>query len=128
MARGDNLFRQWELLKVLQNNRFGQTVDDLASDVENLPGVGEEPAPKVQPATYSEMPTDLANLAENPSPLHSVVARWGSLPDHIRQSIATLCAGSPATTADTAVAPRFIYSFSVRSPTAGKQVARPSMN
>lgn len=34
MARGDNLFRQWELLKVLQNNRFGQTVDDLASRLE----------------------------------------------------------------------------------------------
>jgi hypothetical protein len=54
---------------------------DLASDVESLPAIGEEPAPEVQPATHSDVATDLANLASN----------WGSLPDHIRQTIATLC-------------------------------------
>jgi hypothetical protein len=54
---------------------------DLASDVESLPGMGDGSAPKAQPATHSEVPTDLANLASN----------WGSLPDHIRQTIATLC-------------------------------------
>jgi hypothetical protein len=53
---------------------------DLASDVESLPAMGDGPAPKVQPATHSEVPNDLAALAGN----------WHSLPDHIRKSIATL--------------------------------------
>jgi hypothetical protein len=53
---------------------------DLASDVESLPGMGNEPKPKAQSATRSEVPTDLAALAEN----------WASLPSHIRQTISTL--------------------------------------
>ncbi|MFP4053629.1 MAG: helix-turn-helix transcriptional regulator [Phycisphaerae bacterium] len=34
MARGDNLFRQWELIRVLQNNRFGVSTDELAQRLE----------------------------------------------------------------------------------------------
>ncbi len=34
MARGDNLFRQWELIKVLQGHRFGVSIDELASRLE----------------------------------------------------------------------------------------------
>nr|MBC8875064.1 HTH domain-containing protein [Planctomycetota bacterium] len=30
MARGEPLFRQWQLLKTLQANRFGLSADDLA--------------------------------------------------------------------------------------------------
>lgn len=56
---------------------------DLASDVESLPGMGEEPAPKVQSATHSEVLTDWASLAEN----------WNSLPEHVRQTIVTIAGG-----------------------------------
>jgi cell wall-associated NlpC family hydrolase len=34
MARGDNLFRQWELLKVLQANRSGLSIEALAERLE----------------------------------------------------------------------------------------------
>lgn len=34
MSRGDSLFRQWELLKTLQANRFGTTVAELAQRLE----------------------------------------------------------------------------------------------
>ena len=34
MARGDNLFRQWELIKVLQAHRFGVSTEELASRLE----------------------------------------------------------------------------------------------
>ncbi|MGC9455546.1 MAG: helix-turn-helix transcriptional regulator [Phycisphaerae bacterium] len=34
MARGDTLFRQWELIKVLQANRFGLSTEELASRLE----------------------------------------------------------------------------------------------
>jgi hypothetical protein len=61
---------------------------DLASDVESLPLVIGGPQKKAKPA----VPADLASLAGNPSPLHSVVASWDSLPDHVRQAIATLAA------------------------------------
>lgn len=34
MARGDNLFRQWELIKVLQAHRFGVSTEDLCARLE----------------------------------------------------------------------------------------------
>jgi predicted DNA-binding transcriptional regulator YafY len=34
MARGDSLFRQWELMKILQANRFGVCMDELCSRLE----------------------------------------------------------------------------------------------
>lgn len=34
MARGDNLFRQWELIKVLQASRFGVSTDEIANRLE----------------------------------------------------------------------------------------------
>lgn len=34
MARGDNLLRQWELIKTLQANRFGISTEELASRLE----------------------------------------------------------------------------------------------
>lgn len=34
MARGDGLFRQWELLKVLQAHRFGVSMDELCARLE----------------------------------------------------------------------------------------------
>jgi len=34
MARGDNLFRQWELISALQNHRFGVCTDELAQRLE----------------------------------------------------------------------------------------------
>jgi hypothetical protein len=51
-------------------------MDDLASDVESLPPVLGGPQKTAQPA----VPDDLAALAGN----------WQSLPDHVRQAIATL--------------------------------------
>ena len=51
-------------------------MDDLATDVENLPSVFDGKRKKAQPA----VPTDLEKLAGN----------WDSLPDHVRQAIATL--------------------------------------
>ena len=51
-------------------------MDDLATDVESLPPVLGGPQKKAEPA----VPADLASLASN----------WDSLPDHVRQAIATL--------------------------------------
>jgi predicted DNA-binding transcriptional regulator YafY len=34
LARGDNLFRQWELIKVLQAHRFGVSTEELAARLE----------------------------------------------------------------------------------------------
>ena len=34
MARGEPLFRQWQLLKTLQANRFGLATEDLAERLE----------------------------------------------------------------------------------------------
>lgn len=34
MARGDGLFRQWELIKILQAHRFGVSVDEIAERLE----------------------------------------------------------------------------------------------
>lgn len=67
---------------------------DLESDVESLPAMGDGRTPNAQinldtPSCGalsqadegSRIPADLASLAKN----------WASLPDHIRQAIATLC-------------------------------------
>ncbi|MFO7858046.1 MAG: tyrosine-type recombinase/integrase [Ectothiorhodospiraceae bacterium] len=61
-------------------------MEDLACDVENLPalmsGGSEEPAAAATPTRDSvlHMPDELASLAGN----------WDSMPDHVRQGIATL--------------------------------------
>ena len=34
MARGDSLFRQWELIKVLQAHRFGVSTEEIAARLE----------------------------------------------------------------------------------------------
>ncbi len=34
MARGDNLFRQWELIKILQAHRFGVSAEEIAARLE----------------------------------------------------------------------------------------------
>jgi len=34
MARGESLFRQWELIKALQANRFGLSTEELAARLE----------------------------------------------------------------------------------------------
>lgn len=34
MARGDGLFRQWELIKVLQAHRYGVSTEELAARLE----------------------------------------------------------------------------------------------
>jgi hypothetical protein len=49
----------------------------VASDVESLPPVLGGPQKKAQTA----VPADLASLAST----------WDSLPDHVRQALATLC-------------------------------------
>lgn len=60
-------------------------MDDLATDVESLPAMGDslaapKPAPEPQPSATPEVPADLANLLGN----------WDSLPEHVRHAIATL--------------------------------------
>lgn len=76
-------------------------MDDLATDVESLPPVLGGPQKKAKPA----VPTDLANLLGNPSPLRSVVANWASLPEHVRAAIATLAGGVSGTASGSAVIP-----------------------
>jgi hypothetical protein len=56
---------------------------DLASDVESLPGMGDGPAVKAEPERLTNLPADLTHVAMN----------WASLPEHIRQTIETLCSG-----------------------------------
>ncbi|MBL4702580.1 MAG: HTH domain-containing protein [Phycisphaeraceae bacterium] len=34
MARGDGLFRQWELIKVLQAHRFGISTNEIAEHIQ----------------------------------------------------------------------------------------------
>jgi integrase-like protein len=61
-------------------------MEDLAGDVENLPSVmtnaseGATAAASPPRAAATDMPDELASLASN----------WDSLPDHVRQAIATL--------------------------------------
>ena len=52
-------------------------MEDLATDVESLPPVLGETQKKAE----SGVPSDLAGILGN----------WDSLPDHIRQTITTLC-------------------------------------
>ena len=67
-------------------------MEDLATDVESLPPVLGGPQKKAKSAVQfseadrrSRMPGDLASLAGN----------WESLPEHVRQAIATLCSAQP---------------------------------
>jgi len=59
-------------------------MEDLAGDLESLPSFLDNPTSEtpIHKETISESP-DLASLASN----------WPSLPDHIRQAIATLAGG-----------------------------------
>lgn len=60
-------------------------MDDLATDVEQLPAMGDAPTrpePASEPSSVAtpDVPADLANVLGN----------WDSLPEHVRHAIATL--------------------------------------
>jgi hypothetical protein len=59
-------------------------MDDLASDVESLPGV-------LASSSKADTSADLATTAGDPSPLRSVVAGWAGLPEPVRRAIVAMC-------------------------------------
>lgn len=62
---------------------------DLVGDVENLPALPGHATPA--PKTSDSIPAALTKPANAiPSDLASLVSNWSTLPNHIRQAIATL--------------------------------------